>query len=68
MNIETVLDERSVNSSDGLGDAMCTACEMVVIWMENRLRLNDAEDKILNYVNEVHYPLLFLVPSGNVTL
>ncbi|CAK7348993.1 unnamed protein product [Dovyalis caffra] len=53
MNIESVVEESSDKSSDGLHDAMCTACEMMVVWMENRLRLNETEDNILNYVNEL---------------
>ncbi|XP_011006459.1 PREDICTED: cyprosin-like isoform X2 [Populus euphratica] len=53
MNIESVVEESSDKSSDGLHDAMCTACEMIVVWMENRLRLNDTKDQILDYVNDL---------------
>jgi len=61
MNIESVVEENSDKSSDGLHDAMCTACEMMVVWMENRLRLNDTEDQILDYVNNVSLLHLLLV-------
>ncbi|KAJ6956242.1 hypothetical protein NC652_007364 [Populus alba x Populus x berolinensis] len=61
MNIESVVEESSDKSSDGLHDAMCTACEMMVVWMENRLRLNDTEDQILDYVNDVSLLHLLLV-------
>ncbi|KAG5222528.1 cyprosin [Salix suchowensis] len=53
MKIESMVEENSDKSSGGLHDASCTACEMMVVWMENRLRLNDTEDNILNYVNEL---------------
>lgn len=42
-------------SSDGVHDAMCTACEMAVVWMQNKLRRNETEEQILDYVNEVNY-------------
>ncbi|KAJ8764619.1 hypothetical protein K2173_006701 [Erythroxylum novogranatense] len=53
MGIESVVDENLDKHSDGVHDAMCTACEMMVVWMQNRLRLNQTEDQILNYVNEL---------------
>ncbi|KAL4312002.1 hypothetical protein GQ457_01G036410 [Hibiscus cannabinus] len=51
--IENVADESSGKSSDGVHDAMCTACEMAVIWMENQLRRNRTEEQILDYVNDL---------------
>ena len=68
MKIESMVEENSDKSSRGLHDASCTACEMMVVWMENRLRLNETEDNILNYVNEVSLLHLPLVLWGNVTL
>ncbi|KAK9284822.1 hypothetical protein L1049_023999 [Liquidambar formosana] len=53
MGIESVVDKKNDKSSDGLRNAMCAACEMAVIWMQNQLRLNETEDRILNYVNEL---------------
>ncbi|KAL8032884.1 hypothetical protein ABFX02_13G126100 [Erythranthe guttata] len=50
--IESVVDEKDGRSS-GLGDAMCSACEMAVVWMQNQLRRNQTQDRILNYVNEL---------------
>lgn len=37
------------------GGAMCTACEMAVVWMGNKLRKNETEEQILDYVNSVSY-------------
>lgn len=51
--IESVVDETDGRSS-GLRDAMCSACEMAVVWMQNQLRQNQTQDRILNYVNEVY--------------
>lgn len=53
MGIESVVDENAGKSS-GLHDAMCSACEMAVVWMQNQLRQNQTQERILNYVNEVN--------------
>uniref|UniRef100_A0A3Q7F5Y3 Aspartic proteinase n=1 Tax=Solanum lycopersicum TaxID=4081 RepID=A0A3Q7F5Y3_SOLLC len=52
MGIESVVDEKAGKSA-GLHDAMCSACEMAVVWMQNQLRQNQTQDRILNYVNEL---------------
>ena len=52
-------------SSDGVHDAMCTACEMAVVWMQNKLRKNETEEQILDYVNDVSY---FSYASWTITL
>lgn len=33
--------------------ALCSACEMMVIWIQNQLKQQGTKDKVLNYVNEV---------------
>ncbi|KAK7846886.1 aspartic proteinase a1 [Quercus suber] len=50
---ESVLDESKDKTSDGVHDAMCTACEMAVVWMANQLRRNQTEEQILDYVNQL---------------
>lgn len=52
IGIESVVDngERSSIRSD----AMCTACEMAVVWMQNQLKQNKTQELILNYINEVN--------------
>ncbi|KAL3627450.1 hypothetical protein CASFOL_028813 [Castilleja foliolosa] len=50
--IESVVNEREGRSS-GLSDATCSACEMAVVWMQNQLKQNQTQDRILNYVNEL---------------
>ncbi|KAK9084798.1 hypothetical protein Sjap_025209 [Stephania japonica] len=52
--IESVVDGMNGDKlSDCLGDAMCSACEMAVVWMQNQLRQNQTKDRILSYVNEL---------------
>ncbi|GLT29419.1 hypothetical protein SLA2020_042900 [Shorea laevis] len=53
MGIESVVDETKGKSSGILQDAMCSACEMAVVWMQNQLSQNLTQDRILNYVNEL---------------
>ncbi|KAG5623825.1 hypothetical protein H5410_009043 [Solanum commersonii] len=36
-----------------LDDDMCFACEIALIWMENQLRQNKTEDRILDYLNKI---------------
>ncbi|WCJ20203.1 Aspartic proteinase [Euphorbia peplus] len=53
MGIESVVDEKNDVSSGGVGDAMCSACEMTVVWMQHQLLQNQTQDRILDYVNEL---------------
>lgn len=48
------MDNNNVKSN-GVGDAMCSTCEMAVVWMQNQLRQNQTQDVIMNYVNEVSH-------------
>ncbi|KAJ0018869.1 hypothetical protein Pint_09849 [Pistacia integerrima] len=53
VGIESVVDERNGKSSSIVHDAMCSACEMAVVWMENQLQQNQTQERILQYVNEL---------------
>lgn len=53
VGIKSVVDENNHKSSAGLSDAMCSACEMTVVWMQNQLKQNQTQDRILDYVNQV---------------
>lgn len=61
MGIETVVDEKNGDSSSGLHDAGCSACEMAVIWMQSQLRQNQTQERILQYVNEVSFVILYFI-------
>ncbi|KAF3451744.1 hypothetical protein FNV43_RR07840 [Rhamnella rubrinervis] len=50
--IESVVDGNN-GKSNGVGDAVCSTCEMAVVWMQNQLRQNQTQDVIMNYVNEL---------------
>ncbi|KAL5990105.1 hypothetical protein ACLOJK_011002 [Asimina triloba] len=53
IGIESVVYEASMEESVGKSDAMCSACEMAVVWMQNKLRQNETEELILNYINQL---------------
>lgn len=53
MGIESVVDKNERKSAGGFRDATCSACEMAVVWMQNELRQNQTQDRIINYINEV---------------
>ncbi|WVZ00829.1 hypothetical protein V8G54_026898 [Vigna mungo] len=59
--IKSVVDKNIGKTSYSWNDAGCTACEMAVVWMKNRLRLNETEDQILEYANS----LCDMLPSPN---
>ncbi|PSS24819.1 Aspartic proteinase [Actinidia chinensis var. chinensis] len=51
--IESVVDGKNGGRSAGVHDAMCSSCEMAVVWIQNQLRQNQTQDHILDYVNEL---------------
>ena len=53
MLIESVVDKESDSESHGLGDEMCSVCEMAVVWMQNQLKRNQTQEMILDYINQV---------------
>jgi phytepsin len=55
MGIKSVVDK---DSNDGLADsvvsdAMCSTCELAVVWMQNQLMQNQTQERIFNYVNQL---------------
>ncbi|GAV89649.1 Asp domain-containing protein/SapB_2 domain-containing protein/SapB_1 domain-containing protein [Cephalotus follicularis] len=53
MGIKSVVDENSQKASGGFHDAMCSTCEMAVVWMQNQIKQNETRDHILDYVNQL---------------
>nr|KJB13722.1 hypothetical protein B456_002G091100 [Gossypium raimondii] len=53
MEIESIVNENAGKASGSLRDAMCSTCEMAVIWMQNQLKQNQTQDHIIDYVNEL---------------
>ena len=54
MGIESVVDKENAKSSNGVGDAACSACEMAVVWIQSQLRQNMTQERILDYINDVN--------------
>nr|GLL23013.1 cyprosin-like [Ipomoea trifida] len=52
MIIESVVDKNN-EASSGLGDDMCHLCRMAVVWMESKLKQNQTEEKILDYIDQL---------------
>lgn len=57
--IESVVHENAGKATGDLHDAMCSTCEMTVIWMQNQLKQNQTQERILEYINEVSKPTFF---------
>ncbi|XP_078445697.1 aspartic proteinase oryzasin-1-like [Wolffia australiana] len=54
MDIETVVDApKEATSSGNLRDPACSLCEMAVVWMQNQLRQNLTQERVLDYVNQL---------------
>ncbi|KAG1367968.1 hypothetical protein COCNU_14G004360 [Cocos nucifera] len=53
IGIESVVNDNGDLSAGPQSDAMCTACEMAVVWMQNQLKQNETQERILNYINEL---------------
>ncbi|CAD5165531.1 unnamed protein product [Musa acuminata subsp. malaccensis] len=53
IGLESVVNDNGDISAGLQSDAMCSACEMAVVWMQNQLRQNQTKEHILNYINEL---------------
>ncbi|XP_038880988.1 aspartic proteinase-like isoform X2 [Benincasa hispida] len=53
LKIETLVNDKDGKSSGGFSDAMCSACEMAVSWMQDELKQNKTQEHIIDYVNEL---------------
>lgn len=55
MGIESVVDNTTQKSSNGLRDVLCSTCEMAVVWAQSQLKDDQKQDQILDYINGVKY-------------
>ncbi|KAH9331466.1 hypothetical protein KI387_003574, partial [Taxus chinensis] len=55
MGIASVLEKEAYDreASSGFNDAMCSACQMAVVWMQNQLAQNQTKEQIVNYLNQL---------------
>ncbi|THU62069.1 hypothetical protein C4D60_Mb01t01280 [Musa balbisiana] len=51
IDIESVVNENADASSGVQTNSMCVVCEMSVVWMQNQLRQNQTQERVLNYIN-----------------
>ena len=49
--------ESEAGSVDGMSDAICNACEMIVFWMQSELNSNKTKEGTLEYVDRVRVDL-----------
>lgn len=50
--IKTVVDGEKENLSAG-DDFTCSACEMLVVWVQNQLKQKETKDSVFDYVNQL---------------
>lgn len=53
MGIQSVVEQTDRISSGGHQDATCSVCEMAVVWMQNQLKQNQTEERIINYADSL---------------
>ena len=58
MGIESIVNKNAGKASGSYHDALCSICEMTVIWMQNQLKQNQTQERVLDYINEVNEPPL----------
>ncbi|XP_059648368.1 cyprosin-like [Cornus florida] len=51
-NIKTVVEKENGDIS-ARDSAMCTACELAVVWLQNQLKQEGTKEKVLEYVNQL---------------
>ncbi|KAK6915733.1 Saposin B type, region 2 [Dillenia turbinata] len=52
--IKSVVEKNRTRDGVSLGeDAVCTACEMTVVWIQNQLKQKGTKEKVFEYVNEL---------------
>ncbi|XP_010529449.1 PREDICTED: aspartic proteinase A3 [Tarenaya hassleriana] len=61
-DIEMVVDKNKDRKSGGKKGAMCTACEMAVVWIRHQLKQNHTAERILNYADQ----LCSRIPTANL--
>ena len=46
----TEKEQRELSAKES---ALCTSCQMLVIWVQNQLKQKSTKERIFNYVNQV---------------
>lgn len=50
-----MVDDEARESNVLFDEAMCNACEMAVVWIQNQLAQNQTQDLVLQYINLVSF-------------
>ncbi|CAO2178893.1 unnamed protein product [Urochloa humidicola] len=50
--IRSVVDDEAGESNGLFNEAMCNACEMAIVWIQNQLAQNQTQDLVLQYINQ----------------
>ncbi|CAI0379451.1 unnamed protein product [Linum tenue] len=53
MGIQSVVNENIEKAVRATSDATCSACEMAVVWMQNKLKQNETQEQIIDYANDL---------------
>lgn len=48
-----MVEKESKEGSSVGNSALCTACEMAVVWAQNQLKQKGTKEKVLTYLSEV---------------
>ncbi|KAI4332064.1 hypothetical protein L6164_017003 [Bauhinia variegata] len=51
--IEMVTEKEQREELSARDSALCSSCEMLVIWVQNQLRQKATKEKVLNYINQL---------------
>lgn len=54
-NIRTVVEKENQGETAVQDDLLCTACEMLVSWVQTQLKQKGTKETVLNYVNQVNH-------------
>lgn len=50
-----VVEEENKEKAPLGDDLVCTACEMLVVWVRNQLKQQETKERVLDYMNQVIY-------------
>ncbi|CAN1147116.1 Aspartic proteinase A1 [Linum perenne] len=53
MGIESVVTKSIEKAVGATSEATCAACEMAVVWMQNKLKQNETQQRVIDYANEL---------------
>ncbi|CAL5341036.1 unnamed protein product [Camellia sinensis] len=52
-NIKTVVEEENKEKVSAGDDLLCTACEMLVVWIQNQLKDKETKETVFGYVDQL---------------